>query len=77
MVSIPTTFGVLTLEQAEQIFQIDTSSKKQAEGGDIILQRKRKGFDKKNGVELQMKFRNHRDPLYYDKHANDRIFVPT
>lgn len=24
-----------------------------------------------------MKFRNHKDPLYYDADANDKIFVPT
>ena len=25
---------------------------------------------------MVMKFRNHKDPLYYDAGANDRIFVP-
>lgn len=30
---------------------------------------------KKEGVELVMKFRNHKDPLYYDANANDKIFV--
>jgi len=24
-----------------------------------------------------MKYRNYKDPLFYDKGANDRIFVPT
>jgi len=31
---------------------------------------------KKDGVQMVMKFRNHKDPLYYDAQANDRIFVP-
>jgi len=31
---------------------------------------------KKKGVELQMKFRNHLDPLYYDSNANKLVFVP-
>jgi len=30
---------------------------------------------KKDGVELVMKFRNHKDPLYFDANANDKIFV--
>jgi len=32
--------------------------------------------DKKKGVQMAMKFRNHQDPLYYDPEANDKIFVP-
>ena len=34
-------------------------------------------YQKKKGVELVMKFRNHKDPLYYDPNSNDKIFVPT
>ena len=25
---------------------------------------------------MEMKFRHHQDPLYYDPKANDKIFVP-
>lgn len=32
-------------------------------------------YAKKKGIELVMKFRNHKDPLYYDADANDKIFV--
>jgi len=27
-------------------------------------------------VEFRMAFRNFKDPLFYDKNANDKIFVP-
>jgi len=33
-------------------------------------------YKKKDGLQLEMKFRNHKDPLYYDAKANDKIFVP-
>ena len=32
---------------------------------------------KQKSVQLVMKYRNYKDPLFYDKNANDRIFVPT
>lgn len=36
----------------------------------------RQKFNKNKGVEMVMKFRNHKDPLYYNANANDKIFVP-
>ena len=42
----------------------------------IVQTRKEKNkYSKKKGVELVMKFRNHKDPLYYDAKANEKIFV--
>ena len=38
--------------------------------------RKKRIQKKKDGVEMAMKYRNYRDPLYYDPKANDKIFVP-
>ena len=53
--------------------QIDTSS-----NPTLAPSRKEKlKYNKKQGVELMMKFRNHKDPLYYDADANDKIFVPS
>ena len=37
---------------------------------------KKKGPNKKDGVEFQMMFRHHQDPLYYDTNANAKIFMP-
>lgn len=57
--------------------QIDT--KIGVTSSDVILTKKgeKHKFNKKKGVELVMKYRNYKDPLFYDKDANDRIFVPT
>ena len=38
--------------------------------------RKNKHFDKKEGVEFKLMYRDHADPLYYDPKANARILVP-
>ena len=37
---------------------------------------KKRGPNKKDGVEFQMMFRHHQDPLYYDTNANAKIFMP-
>ena len=51
--------------------QIDTTTT-------VVIRESRKDrqkYSKKKGVELVMKFRNHKDPLYYDPNSNDKIFV--
>jgi len=44
----------------------------------VVIRQSRKEkqkYSKNKGVELVMKFRNHKDPLYYDPNSNDKIFV--
>ena len=38
--------------------------------------KKFKRFDKKEGVEFKLMYRDHRDPLYYDPTVSSRILVP-
>jgi hypothetical protein len=55
--------------------QIDTTT---ASTAVVVIRESRKEkqkYSKKKGVELVMKFRNHKDPLYYDPNSNDKIFV--
>ena len=52
--------------------QIDTTT---PDAVTVVDRATKNKYDRKRGVELVMKFRNHKDPLYYDAHANDKIFV--
>jgi hypothetical protein len=52
--------------------QIDTTEP--AVVSDLTRKTKDK-YMKKKQVEFAMKFRNHKDPSYFDPNANDKIFV--
>lgn len=39
--------------------------------------KKKTKYPKKESVEFKMMFRHHKDPLYYDPKASQKIFVPT
>ena len=42
----------------------------------VVIKPKNTKTAKKKGVEMRMMFRDHKDPLYYDAKANDKVFVP-